>query len=256
MPVFFLAHGSPVNALEENRFTQDWQQITRHTPPPKTLIFISAHWETPTIKITAKPILQTLHDFTGFPSALYQLNHSYNNDIAMAKAMNEKLNVAGFDSSLDYKRDLDHGCWTLLQHIFKNQLFRVVQISLSTTYAIKTHVAIADLLKTFRSNQVAFIASGNIIHNIPYWMQLKPNTDTSWAKLLDQTINQAVIDENMEKLINYQHLPFSQLGIPTLEHYLPFIYALSLKSKGEMIRTSHFAEDDFGAHCSRSFKFG
>lgn len=257
MPVFFLAHGSPMNALEQNYFTNDWLQLHEGCPTPKAIVIFSAHWHVPGTRILSSEQPKTIHDFGGFPPALYQQQYPCPGNPTLAKALKDSLSEAGFEASLDDNWGLDHGSWVILKHIYPEADIPVLQISLDVNrHDLTQHYAMAQALQTYRDQGVLFIGSGNIVHNIGKWMMSSPNDPIDWARDFDAVIADAIAARDIETLCQYSTLPYARDAVPTVEHYLPLIYCMGLTQADEALRFSDFGFEDLSTACSRSARWG
>jgi 4,5-DOPA dioxygenase extradiol len=233
MPLLFLGHGSPMNAIEDNQFVRGFKEITKTLPTPKAIICISAHWYTKGIQIMASPIPKTIYDFGGFPEELYQVKYPVKGDVNLAKEVQSILKPTTSNLSEDW--GLDHGAWSVLIHLFPEANIPVIQLSIDYTMSASEHYELAKSLKSFRDKGILIIGSGNIVHNLGLvdWPNMhKDNHGFDWAIEAREKINQAILENNMEPLLNYnkQGKAF-QNAIPTPDHYLPLIYALALQNK-------------------------
>lgn len=257
MPVFFLAHGSPMNAVEDNHFVKDWQTISQNTPQPKAIVVFSAHWETAGTHITAHKLPPTIHDFGGFPPALFAQQYPAPGNPELAKQLAQHLSASGFSAEANTSWGLDHGSWVLLKRLYPNADIPVLQISLDASQQdLRHHYRIGQALQMFREQGVLFIGSGNIVHNIPKWFSARPGDSIAWAQDFDQAIAHAVDQHDIEILANYSDLPYAREAVPTVEHYLPLIYCMGLIEENEIITHSHFPFSDLSTACSRSIRFG
>jgi len=237
MPVLFLGHGSPMNAIEENEFVKGFRALARTLPKPNTILCISAHWYTNGTYVTAMPKPRTIHDFGGFPEALYQVQYPANGDPLLAKETKELIHKTTIE--LDEKWGLDHGAWSVIKHLYPNADVPVIQLSIDYTKPAQYHFELAQELSSLRNKGVLIIGSGNIIHNlglVDFQNFDKDNFGYDWAIEARETINKLILDENFNGLINYEKLgSYSKLAIPNPDHYLPLIYSLALKSKNDKI---------------------
>jgi 4,5-DOPA dioxygenase extradiol len=237
MPVLFLGHGSPMNAIEENEFVQGFRDIVKTIPKPETIICISAHWYTKGTKVTAMELPRTIHDFGGFPEQLYKVQYPAEGNPTIAKETKKLLDPALVE--LDEKWGLDHGAWSVIKHLYPKADIPVIELSIDYTQAAEYHFKLAQRLSTLRNKGVLIIGSGNIIHNlrlVDFQHFDKDNYGYDWAMEAQERINAYLMDENFEALIEYQKLGKAfQLAVPTPDHYLPMIYTLGLKQKGEDI---------------------
>lgn len=256
MPVLFLGHGNPMNAIEENNFVKGFREMAVGIEIPKVILCISAHWETRGTKITAMENPRTIHDFGGFPKALHEVQYPADGHPEFARNTQSLIKLTNVD--LDYQWGLDHGAWSVLKHMYPLADIPVVQMSLDIRKNPKEHYALAKEILELRHKGVLIVGSGNWVHNLGMlkWNKLNENFGFDWAQEANHKIKQWIIEENHEALINYskQGKEFL-LSIPTPEHYLPLLYILGLKSESDNIT---FYNDEFvaGSLCMTSVKFG
>ena len=235
MPVLFLGHGSPMNAIEENEFVTGFKNVAKILPKPTAIICISAHWFTNGTKVTAMEMPQTIHDFGGFPKALYEVQYPAKGNPKLAEVT--KLLLEPTFVELDEKWGLDHGAWSVLRHLYPNADIPVIQLSIDYTKPALYHFELAQKLSKLRDKGILIIGSGNIVHNlglIDFHNFHKDDYGFDWAIEARSIFNNYLLDGNFQSLINYnKESKAIQLAIPTPEHYLPLIYTLGLKQKNE-----------------------
>jgi 4,5-DOPA dioxygenase extradiol len=252
MPVLFIGHGSPMNALEDNEFSRAWKSVARQLPVPKAILCVSAHWETKGTKVTAMQMPKTIHDFGGFPQELFDKQYPAPGSPEMAaetKSLIKKTNV-----ELDLEWGLDHGTWSVLAPMFPDAKIPVYQISLDYTQGPQYHYELAKELAALRRKGVLIIGSGNIVHNLGMLQWSEKSYD--WAIEFDAMAAKFIAEGNHKSLINYKDLGKSaNLAIPSNEHYLPMLYTLALQEKNE--HAAFFAAKTLmGSISMRSFKIG
>jgi 4,5-DOPA dioxygenase extradiol len=237
MPVLFLGHGSPMNAIEDNEFVSGFRKVGSEIPRPQAILVVSAHWETRGTFVTAvdKPV--TIHDFGGFPKALYDVQYPAPGSPELAKETQRLVKMT--EVELDYKWGLDHGAWSVVKHLYPNADVPVIQMSLDYTMAPQYHYELAKELAALRKKGVLIIGSGNMVHNLRMVAWDKLNiTDYAydWAEEASMKMKRFIQSDNHQELINYasQGRAF-QLAIPSPEHYLPLLYTLALKTEDEQI---------------------
>lgn len=237
MPVLFVGHGSPMIALEENKFTRGFRRITAEIPKPEAIVCISAHWETKGTFVTAMEKPETIHDFGGFPRELYEVQYPAPGNPELAGKISDTLRPHSI--GLDYQWGLDHGTWTVLKHMYPDADVPVVQVSLDRFKTPQEHYNLANRLLPFREDGILIIGSGNMVHNLRLldWRRIHDdNYGFEWAVSASEMILDYIASNNHAPLIDYsaQGKEF-QLSIPTPEHYLPMLYALALKTEDEEI---------------------
>lgn len=257
MPVLFLGHGSPMNAIEENEFVQGFRKISSQIEKPHAILVISAHWETKGTYVTAMENPQTIHDFGGFPQALFDVQYPAPGSPDLAQLTKEI--VTSTDIHLDEKWGLDHGSWSVIKHLYPNADVPVIQMSIDYTKPPSYHYALAKELAALRRRGVLIVGSGNNVHNLRMisWQHLNTaGYAFDWAKYADETMKQYIREGNHQPLIDY-HLQGKefQLAIPTPEHYMPMIYALALQDKNEEINIFN-DQAVAGSLAMTSFKIG
>ena len=237
MPVLFVGHGNPMNAIEENEFVQGFRRIGETIPKPNAIVVVSAHWETKGVFITAMKNPRTIHDFSGFPKELYQVQYLAPGDPELA--METKNMISNKDVGLDYDWCLDHGAWTVLRHIYPNPDIPVIELSLDYTKAPKYHYELAEELKPLRYKGVLIIGSGNIVHNLRMidWRRLNDSEyGYDWATEFSELVKKNILIDNHKLLTHYSSIGKDwNLAVPTAEHYLPLLYSLGMKEKDENI---------------------
>lgn len=257
MPTFFLAHGSPMSAIEDNYFVADWHRIHKDTPTPSAIVVISAHWHVPGIRVTANEFPKTIHDFGGFPPELFAQQYPAPGSPSLANALVASLKEHGFHAQTDLSWGLDHGTWALLLHLYPEANIPVLQISMDATNDdLMAHYRIGEALKAYREQGVLFIGSGNIVHNLRRWFTTREGDDISWAVNFDAAVAKAIEQHDIETLANYHTLPQAMVAVPTVEHYLPLMYVMGLSNKGENLTFSDFGFTDLSTASSRSVRFG
>jgi 4,5-DOPA dioxygenase extradiol len=237
MPVLFIGHGSPMNAIEDNQFTNGWRNIAESLPRPNAILCISAHWETQGTFITAMEKPGTIHDFGGFPRELYEVQYRAPGSPQLAgeiKKIITKTNV-----QLDEKWGLDHGCWSILKHLYPAADIPVVQMSLDYLKSPLFHYELAGELSDLREKGILIIGSGNMVHNLGLvaWDKMdEPEYGYDWAIEANEKMKKHILSGDHRKLIDYksQGKAFT-LSIPTPEHFLPLLYILALKRENEKI---------------------
>jgi 4,5-DOPA dioxygenase extradiol len=237
MPVLFLGHGSPMNAIEENEFVKGWRDAGKSIPRPDAIICISAHWETRGTFVTSMEKPQTIHDFGGFPKALFDVLYPAPGSPALAKETKDIIKKT--EVGLDEKWGLDHGCWSVVKHLYPEADVPVIQLSLDYYQTPQYHYDLAKELAPLRNKGVLIIGSGNIVHNLGMVAWDKLNTNDygyDWALEAKEKMKKFILNNDHKSLIDYnsQGRAF-KLSIPTPEHFLPLLYALALKESNEKI---------------------
>ena len=237
MPVLFLGHGSPMNAIEENEFVTGWRNLGKTLPKPAAILCVSAHWETRGTFVTAMEKPMTIHDFGGFPKSLFDVQYPAPGSPELAKETKSLVKKA--EVGLDEKWGLDHGAWSVIKHLYPNADVPVIQMSLDYYQAPQYHYELAKELASLRNKGVLIIGSGNMVHNLGMVAWDKLNADNfgyDWAVEANEKMKKYILEGNHRELINYkaQGKAFN-LAIPTPEHYLPLLYTLALKEENETV---------------------
>lgn len=226
LPAFFLGHGSPMNALSDNRYTQAWHQIGELTPRPQSILAISAHWYVPGTAVTISSAPRTIHDFGGFPPELYRVQYPAPGEPTLARLVQQRL--APLPVGLDTSWGLDHGTWSVLRHVYPLADIPVVQLAIDATQPASFHFEIGRRLAPLRAEGVLIVGSGNLVHNLRAyaWGRSTPEP-YDWAVRFESLARQRMLAGDIGALVNYDRLgPDAALSIPTPEHYLPLLYVL------------------------------
>lgn len=237
MPVLFMGHGSPMNAIEENEFVQGFRDAGKGIPAPTAILCISAHWETKGTFVTAMEKPPTIHDFGGFPKALFDVEYPAPGSPLVAKQTQEAIKKT--EVKLDQSWGLDHGCWSVVKHLYPAADVPVIQMSLDYTQSPQYHYDLAKELSSLRKKGVLIIGSGNMVHNLRMvaWDKFnQPDYAYDWAAEANAKMKASILNGDHQPLINYkaQGKAF-ELAIPTPDHFLPLLYTLALKEEGEKI---------------------
>ena len=232
MPAIFYGHGSPMNALDDNVYTRVWQSFADRFARPKAILAISAHWTTQGTQITAMPAPRTIHDFGGFPQALFDVRYPAPGDPSLAARIAEIL--APLPVKMDHDWGLDHGTWSVLIKTYPQADIPVIQLSLDMTKDAAHHFAIGQKLASLRDEGVMIIASGNVVHNLA---QMDPRSSGyDWALRFNSVMRAAIVAGQFDQVVNY--LSFgsdASLSVSTSEHFLPLLYVLGARLADEPI---------------------
>jgi len=231
MPAIFLGHGSPMNAIEDNAWRRSWQDLAQRIPKPRAILVVSAHWETEGYTVTTAARHETIHDFGGFPQALFDVRYPAPGEPALARRVAELL--APSPVHLDPTRGLDHGVWGVLQPMYPDADIPIVQLSQPLGLSAVDHYARAKKLAPLRDEGVLILGSGNIVHNLRYWRSKDAALDAIWSRFNAAAINRIKAGQHTA-LADYMDLaPQAELSVPTPEHYLPLLYVLATQAPGE-----------------------
>lgn len=241
MPVLFVGHGSPMNAIEDNQFSRAWRVLGVALPKPQAILCISAHWETWGTLVTATERPRTIHDFGGFPPELYAQQYPAPGSRWLAEETVKALGRGNV--GLDQDWGLDHGCWSVLKPMFPEADVPVVQLSLDSTKDAQAHYDLARLLAPLRRQGVLILGSGNMVHNLRLVRFVTGSVDDfdkpfgfDWAIEANDLFKKLIDERNHRPLVDYPSLGRAvQLAVPTPEHYLPMLYALALEEPGEEV---------------------
>lgn len=233
MPVLFLGHGSPMNAIEENEFVAGFRKIALEIPKPKAILCISAHWETRGTFVTAMNFPKTIHDFGGFPQALFDVQYPAPGSPETALEVQKTISSTPVGLTEDW--GLDHGAWSVIKHLYPAADVPVLELSIDYTQSGKYHYNLGKELSALRNKGVLIIGSGNIVHNLRRvaWdkMALNENYGYDWALEANDTMVNHILNHKHESLINFKSQGTAfDLAIPTPEHYLPLLYTLGLQT--------------------------
>jgi len=240
MPVLFVGHGTPMNAIEDNAFAQGWRRVGASLPKPRAILCISAHWETRGTCVTAMTNPRTIHDFGGFPQELFAVQYPAPGSLWLAQKARAALTST--DVGMDQEWGIDHGAWSVLKHMCPKADVPVVQLSLDYAKSAPEHYALAKELEPLRQQGVLIIASGNMVHNLGR-IQLKGDSDDfnqpfglDWAIEANDLFKRLINEGRHAELSDYLSLGRAvQLAVPTPEHFLPLLYILALKQEQEAI---------------------
>lgn len=255
MPVLFLGHGSPMNGIEDNIFSQSWKELGKSIPTPRMVLVVSAHWLTRGTHVTAMQNPPTIYDFGGFPEALYKVKYPAPGSPEMAKEVAQALSTVTI--GMDHDWGLDHGTWTIVRHMYPNADIPVLQLSIDFHKDAAWHYKLAGDLQKLRDKGVLIIGSGNIVHNLS---RIKvgggDHFGYDWAIQTNEEIKKYVGEGNYQALIDY-HKQGShwQLSIPSPDHYFPLMYILGLTNEKEKVRVFN-DKAALGSITMTSFQFG
>jgi len=251
LPVLFIGHGSPMNALGGNTYSASLVRLAASLPKPKSILAISAHWETDGTKILDMNPPPTIHDFGGFPKELYQMQYPAPGAPELVKRV-EALLGGQVQRADDW--GLDHGTWAVLAHVFPKADIPVTQLSLNRSLSRAEHLALAAKLKPLRREGVLIFASGNVVHNLRLFNRQDIHAAEKWNAKFDGEVRAALLAHNTEALLNTPGED-ARLSIPTEEHYLPLLYALGVSEPSDAI-SFPFEELQNGSISMRSVRFG
>jgi len=231
MPALFVGHGTPLNAIEDNAFSRAWRELGERVPMPSAILCVSAHWETRDVHVTAARAPVTIHDFYGFPRALYDIQYPAPGAPELASRV-VRL-VQGAQVRADHARGLDHGSWAVLRLMYPEANVPVIQLSLDTSEPAAFHYLLGRELAPLRDEGILIVGSGNAVHNLAV-MDRGRSSGYDWAVEFNDVLRSRIAAHEDESLIDYKTLhPASTAAIPTPEHYLPLLYTLAVRSEDE-----------------------
>jgi 4,5-DOPA dioxygenase extradiol len=233
MPVLFVGHGSPMNAIEKSRFADTWKRVGESLPKPTAILCISAHWETDDARVTTSEHPETIYDFWGFPKELYEVTYPAAGSPEMARSV-----IGMFPKGQmtpDPSRGFDHGCWIVLVRMFPEADIPVIQLGLNQSLSPQAQYDLSSKLSPLRQKGVLILGSGNIVHNLGV-RRANGAAPYDWAVEFYSQAKKFIEKGDHKSLIEYERLGrAARLSIPTNEHYLPLLYALALQKPGESI---------------------
>ena len=234
LPAVFFGHGNPMNTLERNTYTNAWRRLGAAIARPQAILAVSAHWYTRGTSVTAMETPRTIHDFGGFPQALFEVQYPAPGDPALAACVRDKLAPVGV--SLDESWGLDHGTWSVLVHAFPDADVPVVQLSIDGTKPPRFHYELAKRLAPLRDDGVLIIGSGNVVHNLGLIQWTEGSKPYDWAIRFNDMVRGHLAARHHEPLIEYDRLgEEARLSVPTPDHYLPLLYIIALQQPDETI---------------------
>lgn len=234
MPVLFVGHGNPMNAIEQNEFSLGWQQMGKILPKPEAILCISAHWETKGTFVTAMPKPPTIHDFGGFPQELFDVQYPAPGSPELALQTQNLITSSAVNP--DYSWGLDHGAWTVIRNFYPDADLPVIQMSIDYTREPEFHYKLGKELSALRNKGVLIIGSGNLVHNLRLVQWDNPDSGADWAVEANSLFKKLILTGDHQSLINYNKLGRAvQMSVPTPEHFLPLLYTLGLSDEKEAI---------------------
>ncbi|MHC1733897.1 MAG: 4,5-DOPA dioxygenase extradiol [Bacteroidales bacterium] len=237
MPVLFVGHGSPMNAIEENEFAAGWRDMGKRLPRPSAILCVSAHWQSKGTKVTVMPKPETIHDFGGFPRELYEVQYPAPGSPELAKTTKEAVRQRVIE--LDRSWGLDHGAWSVIRRMYPDADVPVVEMSLDYQSSPQQHYDLARELASLRRKRILIIGSGNMVHNLGLvsWEKLNtPGYAYDWALEAGEAMKHHIMSGDHSPMINYDSQGNAfRLAIPTPEHFLPLLYTIALQEPDEPV---------------------
>jgi 4,5-DOPA dioxygenase extradiol len=234
-PVIFFGHGNPMNAVQNNPYTEGWRRVGRQVRKPTAILSISAHWFVPGTGLTISTAPRTIHDFGGFPRELYQVQYPARGSPDLARRVQRLLSPTPVQ--LDNSWGLDHGTWSVLRHVFPDADVPVVQLSIDETQPALFHFEIGRRLAPLRDEDILIVGSGNLVHNLHTyaWGRHMP-TPYDWAGRFEEEAREIMLSGESKVLVDYERLgQDAMLSIPTPDHYLPLLYVLGTQQPGDVV---------------------
>jgi 4,5-DOPA dioxygenase extradiol len=235
MPAVFIGHGNPMNALQNNQYTEAWHALADEIPRPRAILSVSAHWYIPGGRVTAEEHPATIHDFGGFPQELFEVQYPAPGSPALAHRTRDLLGAG--DVALDRTWGLDHGTWSVLTHLYPDADVPVVQLGIDETHTAEQHYELATRLRPLRDEGVLILGSGNIVHNLhTYSWGNHPIEPYDWAVGFESTIRRHVDANDHGPIVRYEtDLPGSELSAPTPDHFLPLLSTLAQRHDDDAV---------------------
>lgn len=233
MPSIFLGHGSPMNAIEKNTFTDFLSSFPKNIPVPKAILAVSAHWETVGTRVLKLQNPKTIHDFGGFPPALFQVQYPAPGSLAVADRVVELTRQHKVETDISW--GLDHGTWSVLRHMYPIANIPVLQLSLNRNMTFSQHLDLAKELRPLREEGVLILGSGNVTHNLRRVVWEENAKPVDWAQDFDDQVKRALLERNEDFLLRKigKNEALWNIAHPSLEHYIPLIYAYGASDKNE-----------------------
>lgn len=233
MPVVFVGHGSPMNAIEDNIYTRGWKEMAKKIPKPKAIVSVSAHWFTEGTKIMNEENPKTIYDMYGFPDELYEIIYSPSGNPKLAESVKEMISK---ESVYDNTWGIDHGTWSVLVHMYPERDIPVFQVSIDASAPAEVHYEIGKELKSLRDEGVLLFGTGNIVHNLRLVNWAMGDEGFQWAYEFDNFIKENIQARNHEKIINYESLgDKAKLAVPITDHFNPILYILGATDEDDKV---------------------
>ncbi len=236
MPALFVGHGSPMNAIEDNRWSRALRELSTLLPRPRSVVAVSAHWFVEGTRVTSHPLPPTIHDFGGFPRALHEVEYPARGDPDLARRVRALLGESRV--ALDDRRGLDHGVWSVLTHLFPEADVPVVQLGLDERLAPREHYELARPLRSLRDEGVLLLGSGNVTHNLGHAMRRHAEGDDTtpdWAARFDEKVKRACLARDGAALAGLLETEEGRMAQPSSDHYLPILYVAAAADEADEV---------------------
>lgn len=253
MPVLFLGHGSPMNAIEENRFVEAWRKVGESIPLPNAIVCVSAHWETKGTRLTSLQRPPTIHDFYGFPKELFDFEYPAPGHPILAQEIATYVGDNKILLSDDW--GFDHGSWSVIKFLYPKADIPMIELSLDVTKTPQEHYRLAQELQALRHKGVLIVGSGNVVHNLQRLDWHTPSGGYDWALEANDAFKEILSNKEHDRLFKFQQTAANKLAVPTPEHFLPAVYALALQTEQDILTTFN-DELIYGSLGMLSFKIG
>lgn len=253
MPVLFIGHGNPMNAITDTSYGRAWQALGSDIPKPRAILAVSAHWYVDGTHVTSNASPRTIHDFGGFPRALFEVQYPARGDAGLAERVAALLSAHGGSTSEQW--GLDHGTWSVLVHLRPDADVPVLQLSIDRRAPPETHLAIGRALAPLRDQGVLILGSGNITHNLGHAMRARGSDTPAWAAEVDALVTRAVTQHDRAPLTSLLETDAGRMSHPTPDHYFPLLYAVGASTRDDVVRFP-VTGFDLGSLSMRSVRFG
>jgi 4,5-DOPA dioxygenase extradiol len=241
MPAAFLGHGTPMNALDRNRYTKAWRAFGSDIPRPRAILVVSAHWFINATAVTAMSRPKTIHDFYGFPDELFAVDYPAPGDPDLAEDVADLLEPTHVGIDTD-SWGIDHGTWSVLVHAFPDADIPVIQVSINATKPFEHHIALGARLAPLRDRGVLILGSGNVVHNLRRIDWSQPDAGFDWARRFDDE-TASIMTSRPTDIASLEHHELYEVAAPTPEHFIPLLYLAGLASVTN--ETAHVLVDGY-----------
>jgi 4,5-DOPA dioxygenase extradiol len=233
LPALFVGHGSPMNAIDDNAFTRTWREMAASFEKPRAILCVSAHWTTRGTFVSGASHPQTIHDFYGFPQALFDVRYEPPGDPELARRISQRVHAA--DVAIDASQGLDHGTWSILRIMYPDAEVPTLQLSLDMTKPGDFHLRLGSELASLRDEGVLIIGSGNIVHNLRLFDVRNP-APADFALRANALVRERIVSGDHASLAEFPKLGLDVArAVPTPEHFLPLLYVLGAKREGDAV---------------------
>jgi 4,5-DOPA dioxygenase extradiol len=254
MPAAFIGHGSPMNAIESNRYTTAWRDFGRSVPRPRAILVVSAHWYINATVVTAMPRPRTIHDFYGFPRELFDVQYPAPGLPELAEEVSDTVHPTWVGADVD-SWGIDHGTWSVLVHAFPDASIPVVQLAINANEPADYHLELGAKLASLRERGVLVLASGNIVHNLAGMDAARPDDGYDWAQRFDEAAREQLLDSPADILTLDAHRDYP-LAVPTPDHFIPFLYFAGLASAATTSAEVLISGYNFGSLSMTAYTLG